>query len=76
VAKGLRGQGIKGGKGVTRAFRIFNFAPRSRPRQVYGVETERKIGYWGLGIGDWRLGIGDWMDHARFRGVEGKIFAN
>ena len=27
-------------------------------------------------IGDWRLEIGDWMDHARFRGVEGKIFAN
>ena len=31
---------------------------------------------WGLEIGDWGLGIGDWMDHARFRGVEGKIFAN
>ena len=45
---------------MTRAFRIFNFASRSRPRQVYGVETERKIGYWILDIGYWRLVVGYW----------------
>ena len=76
-------------------------------RGGYGVERERKIGYWGLEIGEriahaksaqvgrggdliWECEIwnlrkekkrmerknGDWMDHARVRGVEGKIFAN
>ena len=63
----------------------------AKPRQECGVKSQRggdliwECEIWNLRkekkrmerkIGDWRLEIGDWMDHARFRGVEGKIFAN